>query len=312
MQQWFYTLDELPERAILAVGTFDGVHLGHEAIFSAAREAAAARGERPWVFSFMGHPAQVLHPEAVPGAIQDANMQMWFLMNNGAHHLVLQPFNEAFAQMTAFEFAARLRNAIIYCGEDWRFGKNAEGSPEFLKQLGFEVHLVPYATYQGERISSTRIREAMAQGKMRDVSAMLGRPWEYCGIVTRGRGLAGSTFGVPTCNVPYQAQGSQPLAPLAYGVYSAVATLLPPTGATETFPAVVNFGVAPTIKNDPVPQFEAHLFGATGDFYDWMIQLRLEHNLLRPEQSFESLDALKQQIVIDAQQCCQQLGVAYR
>lgn len=312
MQQWCHTLEELPPNAILAIGTFDGVHLGHEAIFAAAREAAAARGERPWVFTFLGHPAQILHPDAVPGAIQDTNMQMWFLLNNGAHHLILQPFDAAFAQLSATDFAQRLRHATIYCGEDWRFGRAAEGSPAFLRQLGFDVHVVPTATYREKRISSTRIREAMAEGQLQDVAAMLGRPWEYCGEIVHGRGLAGTTFGVPTCNVPYRAQGPLPLAPLGYGVYSAVATLLPPKGATETFPALVNFGVAPTIKDASVPQFEVHLLGATGDFYGWMIQLQFTHNRLRPEEKFDSIDALKAQIVQDAQQCCQQLGVAYR
>lgn len=312
MERWFYTLDDLPQGAVLAAGTFDGVHLGHEAIFEAARAFAATRGEVPWVFSFLGHPAQILHPENVPGAIQDEAMQMWCLHRDGTHRLILQPFDATFAELSAETFAERLRGATIFCGEDWRFGKGAQGSPDFLRERGFDVHVIPYAEYKGERISSTRIRDAMAMGLMRDVAGMLGRPWGYCGPVVHGRQLAGKTFGVPTCNIPYIAQGHQPLAPLGYGVYAATATLLPPTGATQTYPALVNFGIAPTIKDDPTPHFEAHLLGAYGDYYGWMVQLSFEHDRLRPEQKFDSIDALKAQIVLDARAVCDQLGVVYQ
>jgi riboflavin kinase/FMN adenylyltransferase len=312
MEQWFYTLEDLPRGAVLAVGTFDGVHRGHEAILAAARAEAAARGERPWIFSFLGHPAQILNPTAVPGAIQDEAMQMWSLHREGEHRLILEPFTRAFAELSAEAFAERLRAATIFCGEDWRFGKGAEGSPEFLRARGFDVRVIPYAEYKGERISSTRIREALQAGQMFDVAQMLGRPWCYCGTVVHGRQLAGKTFGVPTCNIPYIAQGAQPLAKVGYGVYAAHATLLPLSGATETYPAVVNFGVAPTIKDDPLPQFEVHLLGAYGDYYGWMVQLSFEHNRLRPEQRFDSIDALKAQIVLDARACCDQLGVTYQ
>lgn len=312
MEQWFYRLEDLPPGAVLVAGTFDGVHLGHEAIFAAARAEAAKRGQKPWIFSFLGHPAQILHPEAVPGALQDEAMQLWSLHREGAHHLMLEPFTRDFAELSAAAFAERLRGATLFCGEDWRFGKGAEGSADFLRARGFDVRVIPYAVYKGQRISSTRIREALQAGQMHDVAQMLGRPWCYCGPIVHGRGLAGKSFGVPTCNIPYVAQGAQPLAPLGYGVYAATATLLPPSGATETYPAVVNFGVAPTIKDDPLPQFEAHLFGAYGDYYGSMVQLSFAHDRLRPEQSFASIDALKQQIVLDARACCQQLGVAYQ
>lgn len=301
-----HTLDELPERAVLAVGTFDGVHLGHQRLLSEMRAFAATSGRPAWVLTFTGHPLQLLDPEHVPGRIQD-ELSLVSHVSTFVDDLILQPFTPDFGHLSASAFAERLRTCTVFCGDDWRFGFKAEGSPDFLKALGIDVRVVPYADYRGERISSSRIRAAMAEGQMDEVAQMLGRTWEFCGQVVHGRGLAGPTFGVPTLNLPYLPASltgiTVPLAPLKRGVYRATAYVLPPQGAPERFPAVANFGVAPSVKQEPEPLFEVHLLGAEGDFYGWDALVQIDTPILRSEQHFDSLEALKAQILQDREAC---------
>lgn len=303
-----HSLEELPENAVLAVGTFDGLHLGHQRLLSEMRVFAAETNRPAWVLTFTGHPLQLLDPEHVPGRIQD-ELSLVSQLATFVDDLILQPFTPDFCHLPAEVFAERLRHCAVFCGEDWRFGFKAEGSPDFLKDRGIDVHVVPYAEFRGERISSSRIRAAMAEGQMDDVAHMLGRTWEFCGQVVHGRGLAGPTFGVPTLNIPYLPTSLtgvfSPLAPLKRGVYRATAFVLPPQGAPERFPAVANFGVAPSVKQEPEPLFEVHLIGAEGDFYGWDALVQIDTPILRPEQHFDSLDALKAQILRDRAECAQ-------
>ncbi len=290
------SLDRLPASSALAVGTFDGVHVGHQALIRAMRDFAESTHRTPCILTFSNSPNALLAPNRVPGRIlqeQAFLRELSALLPDGT--LLCVPFDHALADLSAQDFANRLRGTTIFCGEDWRFGAGAEGTPDFLKAQGFDVRVVPYATWQGERVSSTRIRASMASGRLDAVSAMLSRPWSFEGRVIHGRQLARELLGIPTANIPYVASPDEaPLAPLARGVYSAIATT-----PTSSHPALVNFGVAPSIKNESTPLFEAYLLDITEDLYDSPVRLSFTSAQIRPEVKFSSVDALKAQVLED-------------
>ena len=266
----------------IAVGNFDGFHRGHQAILAAGGPACA-------LLSFDRSAKELFDPAAAPGRIYTPAALATF-----AAPLITVPFTKEVASLSPADFAEVLRGIAVYCGEDWRFGKGAQGTPAM---VGATV--VPYAEWQGERISSTRIRQALAEGKMTDAAAMLGRNWSYAGTVVHGRGLANPTFGVPTLNVPYTCPSGLHMTPLARGVYHATAKLSREGVELGTWPALVNFGTAPSLKGEPEPLFEAHLLGASGDFYGATAEFTFATDLVRSERKFESLDALRAQIMAD-------------
>ncbi len=288
-------LEALPPRAVVAVGTFDGLHLGHRALLRAAAAHALAAGRPFCVLTFTGSPLALLDPAHMPGLILDraalrAALRAAF---PGAARL-FQPFDPAFAAMPAEIFADALRGATVFCGEDWRFGAGARGDAAFLRSRGLEAYVVPYALWRGERVSSSRIRQALAAGRLDDASAMMGRPWAFRGTVVHGRGLAGPRLGVPTANLRFRGRDGERLAPLARGVYRATAHL-----HEIAWPALVNFGVAPSLKGEPEPLLEAHLIGAAGDLYGATLTLTIDTPLLRPERRFPDVAALRAQIHAD-------------
>ncbi len=300
------SLAALPPHAALAVGTFDGVHCGHRALIGQMLAFAEAHQRPPCILTFTNSPLSYLDPANAPGAIYDEPRllgQLQSLLPEPEGQLIALTFDAELAALSADAFAEALRSATIFCGEDWRFGRGAAGTPGYLAELGFEVRRVPYARSAGERISSTRLRAAMEQGAMDAVAAMLGTPWAFTGTVVYGRGLAGKTFGVPTLNIPYVGAGGTKMAPLARGVYTARAELSLRDGTLVTSRALVNFGVAPSIKGEPEPLFEAHLLDATGDFYGATATLVFETPRRRAEQKFPTLEALKAQIQADLAAC---------
>ena len=291
----------LPPGAVLAVGAFDGLHRGHQALIGATLACARATGRPAAILTFAGSPRALLHPEAAPGALTDRAAFLAQLRALAPDATILfQPFTPAFAAITAEAFAHRLRGLTLFCGEDWRFGAGAAGTPHRLRDWGHDVRIVPYTLWQGERISSTRVRAALAEGRMDEAAAMLGRPWAFARRVVHGRGLAGPTLGAPTANLPYVGRAGERMAPLARGVYRALATL---PGETAPRPALLNFGVAPSLKGLPEPLLEAHLPGFHGDLYGAELTLTLPHPLLRPERRFPSPAALRAQIQADIEAC---------
>lgn len=296
-------LMRIPADAVLAVGTFDGVHLGHQTLLREMRAFARAAGRPAAILTFSPDPQSFFHPERAPGRICDT-VSLTALLTPQADPgcLFLHPFTDAFAQQTAQAFADALRGRTLFCGADWRFGAGAQGDPDFLRARGQEVHVVPYATCAaGERISSTRIRAALAAGDLETVSALLGREWSFTQTVIRGRGLAGPGFNVPTANLTFSGRTGEKLAAPAFGVYCAGAVRA--ADPERRFRAVVNLGTAPTVKDAPHPLAEAHLLDFSGDLYGEELTLSFPRNRLRAEQTFPSLDALRQQILSDIQAC---------
>ena len=268
----------------LAVGFFDGVHLGHQRILAGANA----------VLTFRNHPASVLGVARQPALLMDADERLALLAAEGCkipRDVRAVKFTREFAAMSPERFAAFLRREFpdlrrIHCGGNWRFGANGEGTPSTLRALGFDVKICRYAKYKDERVSSTRIRAALAEGEIEDANAMLGRPYSVAGIVMSGKRL-GRTLGSPTLNLSVAS-------PLKLGVYAV---------DTQFGRGIANYGVAPTMGAQAwaTPVLEVHLLDSqTLAGAPQPITLRVAfHDFIRPEMAFASRSALRDQIAAD-------------
>lgn len=269
----------------IAVGFFDGVHLGHQAILEGADAA----------ITFSNHPLSVLAPERAPALIMREEDRYEAIKSCGVRDLTVLEFTRDLASLDPAEFAFRhLRRASassIRCGENWRFGKGGKGNAEFLRTLGFGAEVVPYAVFGGERVSSSRIRAALAEGRIEEANAMTGRPFSLVCAVRKGKGL-GTKMGFPTVNfVPLSpsAPGAR-LVELPHGVYSVEVA-----GAR----GVANWGLAPTMgaKAWESAVLEVHFPGGAESVPEKSRVSILR--FIRPERRFESLESLKSQIACD-------------
>ena len=176
---------------VVAVGFFDGVHLGHRRILKGADAA----------LTFRNHPSSVLRPESAKTLLMPYSEKEEFIRSCGVKNVIALEFTPELASMPPEKFIDFIRSySKVRCGADWRFGKGAKGDAEFLRGRGFEVEVVPYAELDGERISSTRIRAALEKGDLNSVNRMLGRNWRLTGAIVRGKGV-GRELGYPTVNL---------------------------------------------------------------------------------------------------------------
>jgi riboflavin kinase/FMN adenylyltransferase len=284
--------------ACVAIGAFDGVHRGHQAVITAAREAPGRHGAPLGVVSFDPHPRRWFQPDAAPFRLMTPAQMARALEPLGVDILYLLPFDAEMAAMTDQDFAERvlsaglgIRHAAV--GFDFTFGKGRTGSPEALRrygeQLGFTVSVVDRLDdSDGLKLSSSAVREALKAGDMARAAAILGRPFAIEGDVVHGD-KRGRTIGVPTANV---ALGDY-MRP-AYGVYATRTRL----ADGRIFEGVANLGVRPMFRLDQ-PLLETWLFDFSGDLYGQTVETELVA-FLRSEMAFDTLDALKAQIVRDA------------
>jgi riboflavin kinase/FMN adenylyltransferase len=282
--------------ATIALGNFDGVHLGHAKVTAAAH---AARPNAPLaVLTFEPHPRELFRPDDPPFHLTLPAERAGALAALGVTLLFELPFDDAFSHLSAEQFIAEVLHAglgarHLACGPDFAFGHRRGGSTALLAQraeaLGIGLTLVPpLADAQGP-LSSSRIRRALQDGYPERATAALGRPWSIRGIVAHGD-QRGRTIGFPTANIAL----GRHLEP-ARGVY-AVTVRLPDGTAC---PGVANIGRRPTVNAGPESRLEVHLFDFAGDLYGQELSVAL-HSFLRPEQRFAGLDALRQQIALDA------------
>ncbi len=292
-------LEELPSLGAplhLALGVFDGVHIGHQAVIARAVDAARREGGIAGVLTFDPHPIRVIAPSKAPSSLlATLHHKAQIIEQLGAGLFVAIHFDEAFAGIEAGEFLDSLLKApvrTIAVGEDWRFGKGRHGDVEFLEsrsaELGFRLEAVPPVMLDGERVSSTRIRQAIRDGSLDAAASLLGRPYSVCGAVVYGKQL-GRTMGFPTANI---STGDAQLPP--DGVWVVRAAL--PDG--KNLPGVANLGVRPTVDGS-ARSLEVHLFGFSGDLYGQELEIEFT-DFLRPEKKFAGVEALKQQIMLDA------------
>lgn len=286
----------------MALGNFDGVHRGHQAVIGEAQRIARSLGAPAGVVTFEPHPRRVFRPGEPPFRLSPFRVKARKLELLGLDLLVVCHFDGGFQHKTAQSFVEEdlvaglaIRHAV--CGSDFLFGHRRGGDVGLLtrlgEQLGFGVTAVgPVSDPQGGVYSSTRVRDALLAGRTRDAAHILGAPWEIEGRVEHGDKL-GRTIGFPTANIELD----EYLRP-AFGVY-AVRAGVDAGAATVWHDGVANLGRRPTVGG-LVERLEVHLFDFAGDLYGRHLRVQfVEH--LRGEQRFDGLDALKAQIARDAQ-----------
>lgn len=299
--QVFRSLRSLPPwsgRTVLAIGNFDGVHRGHQAILANVRNRASQTGAASVAVTFDPHPVRVLRPAQAPKLITPLPQKLQLLAATGIEATVVIPFTLEFSRLSALEFArdillGALQAQEVHEGDNFRFGHNASAGPAELAQLGrdlgFKVVAQPAFYARGIAVSSSHVRRSIAEGEVATARALLGRPFSICSTPVRGRGV-GSRLTVPTINLaPYDE-----LLPAA-GVYVTRMRI-----GGEYFNAVTNAGDRPTF-GDNAFAIESHLlnFREIGLTPETPLELSFLSRI-REERKFESPAALKEQILKDA------------
>lgn len=291
-------------RSVVVPGNHDGVHLGHVALLTRARELAGRHGARVVALTFDPHPLALLAPARAPEVLTTIERRAELLRRAGADEVVVARFDERFAKLGAAEFvehelAERLSACAVVVGADFRFGQGRSGDPAFLRacgeRLGFEVAVVDaIASGSVERISSTAVREALRAGDVEEAARLLGRLHELEGRVVEGH-RRGRTIGFPTANL----EGARVLLPRD-GVYAVVARVLRDGRAVDDEPpmaGMLNVGTRPTFAAGR--SVEAHFFDVSRDLYGLTLRLGLVARL-RDERRFDGIEALVAQLREDA------------
>lgn len=290
-------LSDLPGPLHLAIGVFDGLHLGHRAVIEDAARSAAEGGGTLVVVTFDPHPVEVLSPERAPRLLTDTPHKLRLLERelDVATVLVVR-FDRAFSELSGEEFVQRLLDhapdagiARICVGHDWRFGRSRSGDLDLLEQMGLEkgfaVSGLGTVELEGSRVSSTRVREALACGDLAGASRLLGRNYSVHGTVERGRQL-GRQLGFPTANLAVRREQLPPP-----GVYATRTRV-----GDEIFDGVANLGHRPTVDGAGSDlRLEVHLFGLDREIYGADVEVEFVA-FLREERRFEGLEALTGQI----------------
>jgi riboflavin kinase/FMN adenylyltransferase len=264
----------------VAIGTFDGVHLGHREVI---------RGNDT-VLTFEPHPLAVIHPDALPKLLNSHSVRADLIAGLGVDELVTIPFDRDFASKTAEQFVQevlidRLGAEHVTVGDNFRFGKGAKGDPEFLRaRPEFETHVVPLVEVEGETVSSSHIRGLVAAGDLEKAGRFLGGPFLFEGEVAHGDKL-GRELGMPTANIIPDDRLACP----GHGVYAAWA---------HGHPAAVSVGVRPTFETGRGLLVEAYLLDFDGDLYGETLRIAFLQRM-RGEKKFDSVDALVAQMRLD-------------
>lgn len=283
--------------AVLTIGTFDGVHRGHQALLRAVVAQAAASSAASALLTFDPHPQSVLRGKPMP-LICTGSQRLKLIEGLGLDALYLIPFSRELAALSPQEFLHEyvlahftVRKLII--GYDFAFGHNRKGTPgvvsEFATRHGFGWEAFPAITENGNTLSSSRIRRVLAQGDFDAARAMLGRPFSVLDMVVQGN-RNGRQLGFPTAN-----QSPAAPLPIPHGVYAARVRV-----EQREYSAVCNYGIRPTVGAEH-PVLESHLFSFEDELYGKEIEV-IPTRFLRGEKKFPSLDALRAQIVRDADQ----------
>ncbi|MFP4475653.1 MAG: bifunctional riboflavin kinase/FAD synthetase [Desulfatibacillaceae bacterium] len=295
--------------AVITIGNFDGVHIGHQALFHEVIERAENRGGTSMAMTFHPHPLRFLKKENRPPLITLHEQKVELISKTGIDVLVVVPFDREFASMGARDFVEkllleRLGVKTVVVGPDYSFGKAREGTVEYLRELAaeldFEVVVVPWIAAvgpDGERISSTRVRDVVGRGDVEYAKRLLGRNYQIRGVVEHGRDRGGKLLGFPTANIRLQDE----LCPMG-GVY---AVIIEWRGGM--YPGVANIGYSPTF-DDHQFTVEVHLIDFGRDLYGEKIKVNFVRRL-RGEVKFDGLDALKEQINADVRQARELLKI---
>jgi riboflavin kinase / FMN adenylyltransferase len=299
-------LRSIPELAklrgplFLAVGVFDGVHRGHQAVISTSARHAESENGTPVVVTFDPHPMKVLRPQDAPHLLTATPHKIALIRDLGVRHLLVIKFDKTFAATAPEDFVHQLLAHSkplreICVGHEWSFGKDRRGNLDLLKNLGerfhFDVVGIPPVKADGTVVSSTAIRHAVEKGDFATAAEMLGREYTILGAVKGGDKL-GKKLGYPTANLSAHSEQFPP-----NGVYLAEARI-----GRALHRGVINLGFRPTVSSGKSERvLEIHLLDFDRDIYGQDVEVRFVR-YLRPERKFDSLDALVRQIDLDVQQ----------
>ena len=287
----------ISDGCVASIGNFDGLHLGHQKLLSHLAEKSQQLNLPSTVISFEPLPAEFFMPEP-PTRIYPLRDKIRRLKQLGVDHYLCLSFNKELSNMTPEDFVQqilldRLNVKYLVVGDDFRFGKQRMGNFKLLQKMGaeadMEVHSTPTCEHKSERVSSTRIRKYLANGDIQSSTQLLGSSYQLSGRVRHGE-KRGRTIGFPTLNLRLP----DFIAP-ARGVYAVRIQGL----SAESYTGVANLGARPTVSGKEV-RLETHVFDYDGDAYGKHVCIQLD-KFLRPEQRFESFDALKTQILQDAE-----------
>ncbi|MFV0320887.1 MAG: bifunctional riboflavin kinase/FAD synthetase [Alphaproteobacteria bacterium] len=285
---------------VVALGNFDGVHKGHQAVIERAKILAKKLGAKTAVVTFEPHPKHYFNPDLPPFRLTPRKTKRFFINKLGVDAIFELEFNKNLAQTEAYDFVkdilvGKFNAAAVVTGYDFHFGKNRKGTPQFMatmaKEFGFDYICIDAITDEnGISWSASRIREALANGDINEAIEILGRPFMFQGEVIHGQAL-GRTIGFPTANV----------LPLEYlrpmkGVYAVKAKII---GEDDIWrDAIANIGNRPTVEGQHHTLIEVHLLNWDGDLYGKRLRTALL-GFVRKEQKFDGIESLKQQIEKD-------------
>jgi len=293
--------DDPPQGAVISIGSFDGVHIGHQAVLTHVVERARAMDVAAVAMTFDPHPVKLLRPVDAPRLLTTLEQRLALIAQTGIETALVVPFTHRLARMSAADFVRdvlvdRLAVREVYIGDNFRFGADRGGDVGLLTsmgaELGFEAAAAPIVEAEGCVVSSTRVRQAVADGRVEEAVALLGRSVFIDGLVLEGKRL-GRTLGFPTLNIEVENE----LHP-SNGVY-VTAVHIP--SFTRTFPAVTNIGVRPTVYQNSLTTIESHLLDFTADVYQEQVRLFFLERV-REERRFESTLDLMAQIRRDVGQ----------
>jgi riboflavin kinase/FMN adenylyltransferase len=296
------------KRPVLTIGTYDGVHLGHQKILNFLKEKAKEVNGESVVFTFYPHPRMVLYPnDHNLELLQTIDERIEKLSKIGINHLIVFPFSKEFSRLSAVEFVRDiLVNQInihtLVVGYDHQFGRNREGTKDVLNELApiynFNVVEIPAFLKDEVKISSTKIRFALKNGQIEIAKEYLGEYYSIQGDVVQGDKI-GNKIGFPTANI--YVKEDYKLIP-AKGVY-AVKVII----NNYEFSAMLNIGNRPTISNSGEKRIEVHIFDFNKDIYNQKIKVEFV-KMIRKEKTFSNLEELKQQLILDENKCRTILG----
>ncbi len=287
----------------LAIGNFDGVHIGHQALIGEAVRCAQARGFHPAVLTFDPHPTAVVAPDRIPALICPLQERLRLIAEAGAKRIFVLQFTPEVASLSAEEFVSQvlvdaLEARAVFVGENFRFGYRQGGTPEVLEALGqangFETHFLKPVTFRGRVISSTAVRAEVAAGKVVEAARLLGRCYSLSGPVVPGRGI-GSKKTVPTLNLRPDPQLLVPRGIYVTETIELTGTLEQATG--RAWPSVTSCGYNPTFGATEL-SVETYLLGELSGASPSAISVHFRH-FLRDEQTYPDAGALKAQILKD-------------
>jgi len=314
------------DNAVVTIGTFDGVHVGHQKILSTLKECARNINGETVLLTFFPHPRMILHPEDDSlKLISDIEEKVELLARAGIDHLIITPFTRDFSNQSPEEYirevlVGKIGTKKIVIGYDHRFGKDRAGTLhdllKYAEIYNYTVEQIPEQDINDVAVSSTKIREALIKGDIKSANSYLGYPFQLTGKVMRGNQL-GRNLGYPTANL--QVQESHKLIP-AYGIYAVEAAIIEareintgtyaPHEPQQLIKGMGYIGTRPTV--DGVSRsIEINLFDFNADIYGKTLRVKFLH-FIRHDQWFESLDEMIRQMEIDEQRVRELLGVGHK